>query len=414
MKKWITSLIVLILSLSAFAHASALFEIVPSSSAPIAISSSGQTYLTYTIKNNSSQIINTLSIDPNYGGAGNFLVLYANNNQCGILAPGAVCNFIVTIQGINLPAVTSLMPRVCGYNNTACLIPTLNNRVLVIASPNIPYSGFPTPYAGSFYPIYNSGPPQWIVPTPSMPFNRVSSIFVAFAHTYPLNNGAIFTYETGQPDEPTRLIYLSQIARSVNPAIKILISLGWGKNDWTYINNDYINHANLFVPSVVQFIRDNRLDGLDIDDEEIGGSTGIIPQSNFDGVIANLRNALNYASLLDGKPYYLTITPAGNNIQPGGIEHTQITAQNMNSFNLINIQSYYNGSETFGVDLLYNLIAIGYPPKQIANGIDTEKCAPNWPPYLNLAGLFNWNMPADSVCLFQYTEQLADIVGYNG
>ena len=48
-------------------------------------------------------------------------------------------------------------------------------------------SAFPTPYAGTYYPIYNSGVNQYIVPTPLMPFRKVSAIFVAFAHAYPFN-----------------------------------------------------------------------------------------------------------------------------------------------------------------------------------------------------------------------------------
>lgn len=172
------------------------------------------------------------------------------------------------------------------------------------------------------------------------PFSKVSALFVAFAHTYPYQNGALFTYEAGQPSEPSRLALLVKTARAANPNVKIIISLGWGKNDWSYINNDYIHHANIFVPSVIQFIRTNQLDGLDIDDESIGSSTGSISQEHFDGVIANLRNALNIASLQDKKPYYLTITPAGNNTEPGSIVGTQISKLNSKSFDLINIQSY--------------------------------------------------------------------------
>lgn len=414
MKKRIHTLIITVFFALSVAHAGAIMDIVPSSTSSIAISQNGQTYLTYVIKNNTSKTLSSLSIDPGFGGAGRSLSLYVSTNQCGILVPGASCVFIVTIQGINQQAFTTLTPRVCAYNGSVCSIPILSNRVTVTASPNMPNSTFPMPYAGTFYPIYNSGPGQWIEPNATMPFQRISAIFIAFAHAYPLGNGAIFTYEAGQPDEPSRVTLLSQVARSINPSIKILISLGWGKNDWAYINNDYINHANLFVPSVINFIRTNNLDGIDIDDEEIGGATGDIPQANFDGVIANLRNALNYASLQDGKQYYLTITPAGNNSQPGGIENTQIDTQNANSFNLINIQTYYNGSETFGEDFLNNLIAIGYPPTQIANGIDTENCNPVFPSYLNLAGLFNWNMTADSACNFQYTVELANLVSYYG
>lgn len=415
MKKRIYALIIAVFSTLSVAHAGVIMDIAPTSTGSIAISPNGQTYLTYVVKNNSSKTLSSLSIDPAFGGAGLSLSLYVSNNQCGTLAPGASCVFVITIQGINQQAFTLLTPRVCAYNGSACSIPILSNRVTVVASSNMPNTAFPIPYAGTFYPIYNSGPGQWIEPDSTMPFQRVSAIFIAFAHAYPLGNGAILTYETGQPDEPRRLALLSQVARSTNPSIKLLISLGWGKNDWTYINNDYVNHTNLFVPSVIDFIRRNNLDGIDIDDEEIGGATGSIPQANFNGVITNLRNALNYASLQDGKPYYLTITPAGNNSQPGGIDNTQVDAQNASNFNLINIQTYYNGSETFGEDFLNNLLAIGYPSSQIANGIDTENCDPEFPFYINLAGLFNWNMTADSACSnFQYTVELANLVGYYG
>lgn len=395
-------------------HAGAILEIIPSSSYPIAIIPGGQTSLTYTVKNNTSKTLSALTIDAGFGGASTLLSLFVSMNQCGVLPPASNCRFTITVQGMNKAGSTTLTPKVCAYNGTACSIPVQNNRVPIIASNNIPNTSFPTPYAGTFYPIYNLGAGQWIEPDSSMPFNRVSALFAAFAHAYPVGNGAIFTYEAGQPDEPRRLALLSSVARGVNPSMKILISLGWGKNDWTFINNDYVNNAHLFVPSVIQFIRNNNLDGMDIDDEEIGGTSGSIPQEHFNGVITNLRNALNYASLQDGKPYYLTITPAGNNSQPGGLEDTQVDAKNAFSFNLINIQTYYNGNPSFGQDFFDSLIEIGYPASQIANGIDTENCNPVFPDYLNLAGMFNWNMTADSACNFQYTIQLADLVGYYG
>lgn len=194
-----------------------------------------------------------------------------------------------------------------------------------------------------------------------------------------------------------------------------MISLGWGKDDWTFINNDYVNHANIFVPSVIQFIRANNLDGLDIDDESIGDDSGSISQVNFDGVIANLRNALNNASIQDGRSYYLTITPAGNNEEPGGIEGTQVDSINARSFDLINIQSYF--STQWSTDFFNGLMAIGYPKKQIANGIDVEKthCNPIFPPYIGLAGMFNWDMTGDSICSnYANTKTLADMVGYYG
>lgn len=195
---------------------------------------------------------------------------------------------------------------------------------------------FPTPYAGSYYPIYNSGPDQWILPTTSMPFHQVSALFVAFAHAYPdpdNPNGALLTFEQGQRFEPERLPLLTSVARLVNPGIKILISLGWSSegSDWKAINAD-AHGANEFPASVVSFIRRHKLDGFDIDDESVSQ----IDQPTFDRVMQNLRNALDAASAQDGKPYYLTITPAGRT--------AQVTANNMNNFDLINAQCYGGSS----------------------------------------------------------------------
>ncbi len=262
---------------------------------------------------------------------------------------------------------------------------------------------FPTPYAGSYYPIYNSGVNQYIPPTQTMPFNKVSALFVAFAHAYPVGNGsgAALQLEQGQPDEPIRLPNLVSIARQVNNNIKILISLGWGKNDWTYISDDLTSGTNNFPVSVVALIRQYGLDGFDIDDESIGRSSGSITQDNFNKVIQNIRNALDEASVQDMKPYFMTITPAFGS--------PYITSNNMLCFDLINCQCY-------GGSLPDNITALGYSKKQIAWGINSEGCNAGFPSleqYEGLAGIFNWTMSADSICdNFKYTQEIAQAVGY--
>lgn len=404
-------------SLTAAAQAAAIVEIAPSSSSPIAISPTGSTYVTYNARNNSAKVLNGLTIEPGFGITNKTLNASLISNTCSILAAGASCSFMVSLQGTGQNSQSTLSPRVCAYKGATCSVPVAGNRIPVTASSALPSSKFPRPYAGTFYPIYNSGVGQWLPPNqaPFPPFDRVSAIFVAFAHAYAQRNGAIFTYERGQIDQPTRLALLVQTARAANSNIKILMSLGWNQDDWGAINTDYVNHANIFVPSVIQFIRTNNLDGIDIDDESVGGTSGSIPQANFDGVIANLKNALNYASLQDGKPYYLTITPAGNNNQPGGIDYTQVDALNAKSFDLINIQTYFD--EEWGASFFDELIAIGYPQTQIANGIDVDQsnCSPEFPPYIGLAGLFNWNMTRDSTCSnYANTITIANMVGYYG
>jgi hypothetical protein len=406
-----------LLSLTAAAQAASIVEITPSSSSPIAISPTGSTYVSYSAKNNTSKVLREITIEPGFGITKNALKTSLINTTCTTLAAGASCSFIVSIQGAGQNSQSSLTPRICAYKGATCSVPVARNRIPITATTSLPSSKFPRPYAGTFYPIYNSGVGQWLPPNqaPFPPFNRVSTILVAFAHVYKQQNGAIFTYERGQTEQSTRLALLVQSARAANSNIKILMSLGWNQNDWGSINTDYVNHANIFVPSVIQFIRTNNLDGIDIDDESIGGTTGSIPQANFDGVIANLKNALNYASLQDGKPYYLTITPAGNNSEPGGIGDTQVDALNAKSFDLINIQTYFD--EAWAEEFFDALVALGYPKTQIANGVDVElsNCNPDFPPYIGLAGLFNWNMTRDSTCSnYANTITIANIVGYYG
>lgn len=255
---------------------------------------------------------------------------------------------------------------------------------------------FPTPVAASFYPIYNSGKNQYIEPNINMPFDKITTLFIAFAHTYPEGKGARLDFEDTQPDEVNRLPLVVKTAREVNPNIILMLSLGWGHNDWTYISNDYVNNANLFVPSVIAFLRKHHLDGFDIDDESINGSSGKISQANFNAVIKNLRTALDQASKEDNKPYYLTITPA--------FGHADVDMNNINHFDLINTQNY-------GGSYPADFIALGYPAKKITQGINSEwSCSQSLPNSKNYAGIFNWTMSADSSCQYAYTDKIAKAV----
>jgi|GEM_PF-2149183 len=280
---------------------------------------------------------------------------------------------------------------------------------------------FPTPYAGAYYPIYGHNRNEYLEPTESTPFDKVSALFFAFAHAYPIltndpgsdrRHGALLDFEHSHPEEPDRVRKVMDIARRKNPGILFIISLGWGKNDWTYINGDYTSGRNQFPASVVSFVREHQFDGFDIDDESIGVKTqsgkcysesGCIPQENFDGVIARIRTGLDEASRTDGKPYYFTITPAF------GTQH--VTKENHAQFDLVNPQSYAydTGTKLF--------TALGVPEKQISWGINSESASVNYPSpedYQGLAGIFDWSMSADSnrEIPFEYTNRIARDVGY--
>ncbi len=149
--------------------------------------------------------------------------------------------------------------------------------------------------------------------------------------------------------------------------------------------------------SVVNFIRQYNLDGFDIDDEGINGSSGYISQENFDEVIKNLRSALDQAGKEDKKNYYLTITPA--------FGRANININNMSYFDLINTQNY-GGSHP------EDFTTMGYPAKQITQGINTDGCYTMLPESQGFAGIFSWNMTSDSACHYYYTNKIAEILGF--
>lgn len=271
---------------------------------------------------------------------------------------------------------------------------------------------FPTPFAGAYYPIY--GDPvkdQYFPPTDTTPFDKVSALFIAFAHAYPidpanLDKGAVVDLERGQSDEANRLNRVTYYARRANPAIKIILSLGWEHNDWTYISHDYTSGQNQFAASVLTILRFFQLDGFDIDDESIGDDptncsspSGCITQASFNGVVQNLRRALDSASQTDHKPYYLTIAPA--------VSTGHVTKDNAANFDLINPQSY---ASSFPDDFK----TIVTDPKRLSWGINTESV--NYPDptkYAKLAGIFDWSISADYYRYnFAYTQKIAKDVGY--
>jgi chitinase len=272
----------------------------------------------------------------------------------------------------------------------------------------------PTPYAGTYYPIYNSGTNQYIVPLPTMPFDKVSALFFAFAHAYPVGtNHAALTLEEGQPLEAAHIAEVMLVAKAVNPQILFLISLGWGKNDWTYINTDYEtwektgghNIQNFaFGWSIVKMLRAFKLDGFDIDDESINGSSGYITQENFTAVVGLIRAVLNQAGKEDGKTYYFTITPAFGT--------ALITNDNIVNFDLVNTQNYGDCSY---IDFQ------SYPNANIgkfAYGVLSEGSPGTLPTPAEIAGMagaFNWSFSADSNSNppFKVTNGIAQLVHYH-
>ncbi|MCF6767606.1 glycosyl hydrolase family 18 protein [Thiotrichales bacterium 19S11-10] len=264
------------------------------------------------------------------------------------------------------------------------------------------FDEFPDVQAGSYYPIYNSGKNQYIEPTDDMPFDKISTLYLAFAHAYPYpdtnSNSAVLTVEHDQPDEPDRIKQVVELARKINPKIKIIISLGWSYSsaDWIYINKDYESGYNLFPKSIVYFIMKYNLDGFDIDDEFV--SKNVISQANFDQVVKNIRRELDLASKFLKRRLFFTITPAFGT--------ASVTENNQIYFDMINTQNY-------GSSYPSQFMLIGVPPERLSSGVNSEGCWHSMPSSKGMAGVFNWTFSADSNCNWQYTNEIASQVGYH-
>lgn len=413
----------------------------------------------YTVTNTgSSAFSNPTIVAPN-----NTTVVF---NTCGSsIAAGATCTISLSLTAPSVSVAAGvqnlgfLVPLVCNSTLTVCNSPDSANQVQFIARAH-----FPLPVAMSFYPIYAGGAgPGYLTPTTSMPFNKVSSILISFAHPYP-NDGHVYPnqtpcptgtspsdayngpvtlqFERNQPDEPQNLSAIVSVSKSVNPHIKYLVALGYGAYDWNCIAGDYIFNFNQFPPSVVNFIRSNNLDGFDIDDESLGtggsANSGYISQANYDAVILNIRMQLDQASIADGKQYYLSTDLAPIN-DPNSIDGTNVSPANMNNFDLIMPQSYFDHylSSAWSPGFITEVQNLGYPLNQIVGGINSQTpspgicnspilasaCVPTpdggasmWcggyePGY---AGAFLWTFSFDSVCspAFLNTSNIASTVGY--
>lgn len=272
---------------------------------------------------------------------------------------------------------------------------------------------FAEPLVGSFYPIYNSGVGQWNVPHDAMPFDKINTLFIAFAHVHEVNGKIILDYENARNNKVVldgdsdhdRIMQIVHIAKAKNPKIKLLISLGWGQDDWHRISADIKKgKAMSFPQSIIDFIRINQLDGFDIDYEGVYG----ISDNDFTKVIQKIRNEFKIASNVDGKPYILSITP-DNSYHP-------LTSESAQLFDLVNLQTYWNrltvANHKVYSSLLEDFIQFGVPANKISVGlvcdppiddIDARVAAYQ---IKHLNGVFFWVFTKDAENEFQTTNNI--------
>ena len=120
-----------------------ILTIVPSSAAPITVTSSGTTNVSYTVTLASTvtQGVTNIGIDPGFNMPSTLVTASLASDTCSgaALAASASCAFTVALQGVSgQTGLTTLMPRVSGDSGMFYSIPTDSNRVAVTVSNSAP------------------------------------------------------------------------------------------------------------------------------------------------------------------------------------------------------------------------------------------------------------------------------------
>lgn len=171
----------------------------------------------------------------------------------------------------------------------------------------------------------------------------------------PLQNRYVYDGEMilGDPEKDFENFQAFESVKAANPHLKLMISVG----GWSW-SNHFSNMAKTeetrraFANSAVDFLREYKFDGLDIDWEypveggEDDNSRGPEDTENFTLLMKTVREALDAAGSEDGKYYLLTIASGqGDNF----VKNADL-ANSVTYLDFINIMTYdYSGSwETLG------------------------------------------------------------------
>jgi len=147
------------------------------------------------------------------------------------------------------------------------------------------------------------------------PYELWDITLIAFLHTYRKGDAYVADYENARglddqqrpiPPAPgdtdrDRIRQLREAALRTNAAMKFIISLGWGHDDFS----NGAQNPTQFASSVGNIVEENDLDGFDIDFE-----SDAIEPDDFRAVSHALRAELDARATRMRKQLYLTITPA--------------------------------------------------------------------------------------------------------
>jgi hypothetical protein len=199
------------------------------------------------------------------------------------------------------------------------------------------------------------------------PFQQWDITFIAFLHTFDRAGTYVADYENarghdddGEPiapapgdADPDRIRQLIDAALAVNPRMKFIVSLGWGRDDF---ENGAKNPA-AFAASVGDIVEENHLDGFDVDYESVD-----MNEATFRTVSRALRDELDARGRAMGKRLLLTITPA----QTDGLDFAAVDQH----YDYVQMQTYdASDDQSFAPS---HIVGKGIPGSKILFGRDIE------------------------------------------
>ncbi|MEA3038520.1 MAG: hypothetical protein QOE79_1033 [Sphingomonadales bacterium] len=187
------------------------------------------------------------------------------------------------------------------------------------------------------------------------------------ATTIPSGDGSTYTiqlqqdaHHDGTPNQDY-MDWLIQDARNTNPNIKLLVCLGYGSDELTQIfssdSSKWQQNATDYANNVMAYLKYYDLDGFDVDWEYPLAGNGTSEQ--FALVFTAIRAAFN----AEGRPYYLTLSPAS----VGTLDAPTINA----AFDFVALQLYSgftSPGEFTAAGVSQDLLAYGAKFESAGNG----------------------------------------------
>lgn len=133
---------------------------------------------------------------------------------------------------------------------------------------------------------------------PTTPLDKLTRLYV-FGGWLAADKSGKFTLQLQFPYEEPRMAELLKAAREKNPKAQLLIVSGYDSEGQMY--RDALKDPKYFADSVVSFIRNNKLDGYDMDWENG------LDKNDLNALASAVRSALVDAGKVDGKRYLFTM-----------------------------------------------------------------------------------------------------------